>query len=182
MLVNNGLFGLWEGSEENAVCQWRSDVNVMAAKVFNFPLNCFQLSKESSLVPHTNSTRLGPTRLDCPRLKPDPTTHYPLYMCVFVRLVMSVQLNYTLKRSAAPESCESWPSVSPISPARSCHSLWKGPRRIVIIVKKLQQLPLLLLRLLGKNLFQSGLTVGPGAVEIGGLYPCQYPSLTLLSI
>lgn len=28
---------------------------VMAAKVFNFPLNCFQLSKESSLDPHTHT-------------------------------------------------------------------------------------------------------------------------------
>jgi len=57
--------------EGNAVCQWRSDVNVMAAKVFNFPLNCFQLSKESSLVPHTNWTRLDWT----PRLDPDPTAY-----------------------------------------------------------------------------------------------------------
>lgn len=41
---------------------WRSDVNVMAAKVFNFPLNCFQLSKESSLVPHTHTHTLTRSR------------------------------------------------------------------------------------------------------------------------
>lgn len=45
---------------------WRSDVNVMAAKVFNFPLNCFQLSKESSLVAHTlTRSRWSSTKPRC---------------------------------------------------------------------------------------------------------------------
>jgi len=74
--------------EGNAVCQWRSDVNVMAAKVFNFPLNCFQLSKESSLVPHTNWTRLDWT----PRLDPTPLPICCVRPCAS-RYVRSIKLH-----------------------------------------------------------------------------------------
>jgi len=159
--LNDGRSGGYAVRRENAVCQWRSDVNVMAAKVFNFPLNCFQLSKESSLVPHMhcelNSTQLNSTRLcsaplrSNPRLKPH-CPHVCLCACVS-RYVRSIKLHtkalrcrWVLQVLKVPPVRQPGQSVSqsvshsihPSSPSSSCHNPWKGPRRIVIIVKKLQ--------------------------------------------